>query len=532
MPTDKKNQPQTPGVYVTELDAFPPSIVGVETALPAFIGYTQQARVGAKPVTMQPVKISSLADFKAIFGTGFQPLFDINPVSDGSAIDQGLYDVKVLENSSWKYYALKQTTPGFNLYPSMQLFYANGGGSCYVVSVGDYTAQGSQPYGAPVEQGQLALGLDAIAQQTGPTMLLIPDAVLLSSDADKPWMSSAFKDTVQQMLEQCATLQDRIAVLDIYGAEHASNANLADIIDSFRQAITISDPGYGAAYFPPLNTDITLSDSLDYTSIAPSSIDVLMALLKAENTYQYSDTQKYHQVEQYIDAIATTDASDKTAVSRLNQNLVAALPMLMQILQSIANKLNQLPASAAMAGVLTQVDNSQGVWNAPANIALHSVRKPGFTISNEQQSDLNAPLDGKAVNAIREFSGRGTLVWGARTLDGNSNDWRYIQVRRTLIYIEQSIKNALDPLVFAANDGNTWATATSMISSFLQGLWSQGGLMGATAAEAYTVQCGLGSTMTSQDILDGYMIVQVMLQMIRPAEFIELTFKQKIESSA
>jgi Bacteriophage tail sheath protein len=68
-----------------------------------------------------------------------------------------------------------------------------------------------------------------------------------------------------------------------------------------------------------------------------------------------------------------------------------------------------------------------------------------------------------------------------------------------------------------------------MVSSFLQGLWSQGGLMGAKASDAFTVQCGLGSTMTGQDILNGYMIVQVTLQMIRPAEFIELTFKQKME---
>ena len=68
-----------------------------------------------------------------------------------------------------------------------------------------------------------------------------------------------------------------------------------------------------------------------------------------------------------------------------------------------------------------------------------------------------------------------------------------------------------------------------MVSNFLQGLWSQGGLLGSTAAEAFSVECGLGSTMTGQDILDGYMIVQVTVQMIRPAEFIELTFKQKME---
>ena len=77
--------------------------------------------------------------------------------------------------------------------------------------------------------------------------------------------------------------------------------------------------------------------------------------------------------------------------------------------------------------------------------------------------------------------------------------------------------------------GNTWVQVVASTSNFLQGLWTQGGLMGATASDAFSVECGLGSTMTAQDILEGYMIVQVVLQMIRPAEFIELTFQQKME---
>jgi phage tail sheath protein FI len=85
--------------------------------------------------------------------------------------------------------------------------------------------------------------------------------------------------------------------------------------------------------------------------------------------------------------------------------------------------------------------------------------------------------------------------------------------------------------MFAANDGQTWAAVTAMISNFLTGVWSQGGLMGNQASDAFTVHCGVGSTMTAQDILNGYMIVQVMLQMIRPAEFIELTLKQHMEGA-
>jgi phage tail sheath protein FI len=160
------------------------------------------------------------------------------------------------------------------------------------------------------------------------------------------------------------------------------------------------------------------------------------------------------------------------------------------------------------------------------------VVQPSLKLNGDQQGPLNVPLNGKAVNVIREFVGRGPVVWGARTLDGNSNDWRYVQVRRTIVYVEQSIKAALNMFVFAPNTGTTWVAVTAMVSGFLTNLWQQGGLMGAKPDEAFSVQCGLGSTMTGIDVLEGYMIVQVTLQMIRPAEFIELTFKQKMQGVA
>jgi hypothetical protein len=217
------------------------------------------------------------------------------------------------------------------------------------------------------------------------------------------------------------------------------------------------------------------------------------------------------------------------AVTRLNQELLAALPVLKTIEQQVIARNEVLPPSGAMAGVYARVDASSGVWNAPANVTLAGVVRPSLALDGKEQEDLNLPVDGKAVDALRAFPGRGTVVWGARTLDGNSPDYRYVQVRRTLIYIEQSIKAALEPFVFAPNTGQTWATVVAMVSGFLQGVWSRGGLMGATPAEAFTVQCGVGSTMTGTDVLNGYMIVQVTLSLIRPAEFIELTFKQVMQ---
>ena len=123
------------------------------------------------------------------------------------------------------------------------------------------------------------------------------------------------------------------------------------------------------------------------------------------------------------------------------------------------------------------------------------------------------------------------MVWGARTLDGNSNDWRYVNVRRTLIFLEQSIKEAAKAYVFAPNDANTWVTVKSMISNFLTGVWKQGGLVGPKPADAYSVSVGLGTTMTNEDIQLGIMRVMVKVAVSHPAEFIEITFKQQMQKA-
>jgi hypothetical protein len=177
------------------------------------------------------------------------------------------------------------------------------------------------------------------------------------------------------------------------------------------------------------------------------------------------------------------------------------------------------------------VDNARGVWKAPANVSLNSVISPTVPISSEQQEDLNVTPQGKSINAIRAFKGEGTLVWGARTLDGNSLDWRYINVRRTMIMLEESTRLAAKAMVFEPNVANTWVTVKSMITNFLMSVWKRGGLAGAVPGDAFSVHCGLGETMTPEDILEGIMRVTVLVAISRPAEFIEITFQQQMQKS-
>jgi phage tail sheath protein FI len=152
-------------------------------------------------------------------------------------------------------------------------------------------------------------------------------------------------------------------------------------------------------------------------------------------------------------------------------------------------------------------------------------------LDDKEQENLNVPIDGKAINAIRTFPGKGVLVWGARTMDGNSQDWRYISVRRTVSMIELSIKYAAEVFVFQPNNSSTWSNLKAMITNFLTNMWYAGALAGASPESSFSVDVGLGSTMTSVDILDGYMRVSVKIAVTRPAEFIVITFEQQMQTS-
>jgi phage tail sheath protein FI len=191
-----------------------------------------------------------------------------------------------------------------------------------------------------------------------------------------------------------------------------------------------------------------------------------------------------------------------------------------------------LPPSSAVAGVYARVDRNRGVWKAPANESLSAVIGPASKITHEEQAKLNVdPTAGKSINAIRAFTGKGVLIWGARTLAGNDNEWRYISVRRLFNMIEESTKKATSFAVFEPNDATTWLKVKGMIESYLYGLWERGALAGSTPEAAYFVNVGLGKTMTAQDILEGRMIVEIGVAAVRPAEFIIIRFMHKMQEA-
>jgi len=624
---------KTPGVYVEEISTLPPSVGQVPTAVPAFIGYSARAVRNGKSIINTPTHITSLLDYHAMFG--------------GSS-DFGKISVSLNPDSSVGKIDFEKR---YFLYDSVRMYFANGGGECYIVAVGTYEEE--------ITMDKLNAGLAALEKEDHPTILVCPDAMLLKKK-DQAY-------SIQQaMLMQCNKMQDRVAVLDVYNG--FIDRKNEDIILDFRNGIGVNHLKYGAAYYPWIQT--TLSNDFGFENIAlkdkdgkdvniedlvedPTAIKHVkqaLADLKVINDYvtdplankkslndtffkidekirnkkeelvHYAKTIKsliqsvfdikgkglsntlidneLRQKLTYSSALATVaraltsvsvgaglavidvkkdfpefdlagvepttaykDLKDPELANKGRGALKSIFESMVDILvairadtrsikdnfdkavydtnilyKSIVNEVQKnaslLPTAGAMAGIYAQVDGNRGVWKAPANVSLSSVSTPWVKIDNDQQEDLNVDVNaGKSINAIRAFTGKGTLVWGARTLAGNDNEWRYISVRRFFNMVEKSVKLSTNWAVFESNDATTWIRVKAMIENYLTNLWQAGALAGASPDQAFFVNVGIGSTMSAVDILEGRMNVEIGMAVVRPAEFIILKFSHKLQES-
>lgn len=474
---------KTPGVYVIEESKFPPSVAQVETAIPAFIGYTEKAtRLITDDLRATPTRITSLLDYESLFGgpqteDSFEVTLTEDLDADGKLL--GMTATAVLLNT------LADPRSRHNMYYALQMYFGNGGGPCYIVSVGAYLALGTAP-AAPA----LTSGLAVLATVDEPTLIIFPEG---------PYMSSpALYYTLQQAsLDQCNLLQDRFAIIDLYQNSDTNTNN----IDHFRTNGPANNLKYGAAYYPNLVT--TLPYKVNEANVVVNHTIITDGVAAAPVLFSLTDTPEKKKTIQYA-----------------------------KVMEAIGTVTVELPPSSAVAGIYASVDSNRGVWKAPANVGINYIVKLAKQLTDDDNGYMNIdPTAGKSVNAIRAFTGKGTLVWGARTLAGNDNEWRYVSVRRFFNMVEESCKKASGQFVFEPNDANTWTKVRAMISNFLTVLWRQGALAGAKPEHAFYVACGIGTTMTALDILEGRMNVEIGMAAVRPAEFIILKFSHKMQES-
>lgn len=589
---------KTPGVFIEEISTLGSSIAGVETAVAGFVGYTEKATfLDGTSALNKPVRITSLLEFQEIFGGPNKEKFKVTLT--GTVPTPTSFSV-----------APVTTISNFILFYQIQMFYANGGGVCYIVSVGTYSTN------PPLTPTLLTNAIDKFEQIDEITILSAPEAVFLMVIGDR-------KVVYQRMAAQCAKLQDRFAILDVVHNGNSlvvgNNTIFEDATDFRNNDIGPDNLKYVATYYPGLNTpleyfyldtEVVVTDSrtggsynyngifnkslftinngvasygkfevLNNTLLAADTITINGVILTPGVSYAVGLTAQATAinivnainshptlsliVNAYIDTV-TPDLETIVVQSKImgtpagNYAAVSATPAkisfvsgglslttldggkndsadkaLYNLIKAELSKYRVLLyPTAAMAGTYARVDANRGVWKAPANIGLALVNEPAINITDEDQQNLNVDsTSGKSINAIREFAGRGTLVWGARTLAGNDNEWRYINVRRLFTYVEESSKKATEFVVFEGNNANTWQRVKGMIEAFLTGLWRDGALVGPTPQQAFFVRVGLGTTMTPQDILEGKMIVQIGMAASRPAEFIILQFSHKLQES-
>ncbi len=573
---------KTPGVYIQEISTLPASVAPVATAIPAFVGYTEKSENSGNPIPANtPTRITSLLEYQEMFGGAFDEQYSVL-IEDPAPGDT---DPVITINTP-------TTLSPYLLYYQVQMYFANGGGPCYIVSVGAYVDDGPGP--SDIVVADLQAGISALEEEDEPTILVVPEAILLGASE---------RQTINDdLLTQCNKLQDRFAVMDaiVIGGTVAADAT------AFRDDVGTSNLKYGASYYPSLITTIdrfytegsvVITDdrggsgngpyhdcTLDIiangdgfaigkivitntTNIGNDSFDIdtdtftegspefgqgdtniatatnLMNAITAAANPNYTATRTSNVIlikatEEGNPGLLNFDYTDSgtgiaaTVTGSGTLEIIAADKTLHARIKAKLKEAMVLYPCGAMAGVYARVDRNRGVWKAPANVSINNVVEPSVLVTHEEQAGLNIDAtSGKSINAIRYFSGKGNIVWGARTLAGNDNEWRYVPVRRLYIFIEESVKKATEFVVFEPNDANTWLRVKTMIENFLSSLWRDGALAGAKPEDAFFVKVGLGQTMTALDILEGRMNIEIGLAAVRPAEFIILKFSHKLQES-
>jgi len=571
---------KTPGVYVEELAKFPPSVAQVETAIPAFIGYTAD---GPKN---KPTRISSMLEYETLFGKAKPEAFAV-AFKDGVAT------------------ATQTMVSDFKMYYAMQMYFANGGGSCYIVSVGDYND--IVVVGNSTSVGTLAYGLDLLKKEDEPTLIVFPDLqglVPTAADVDSAEAAALIAGNNQGVANAAKTAATAVSVAanggtDVQTAVAAAVAkvstfpvtdanNLAQIaanqaakavaeaaqvagnamgatVASVKSAAQAAANVFNAVFTTATNNADAAADYADLVAGVDSA-----GVTTVYSLYNSALNQAELMKDRFVimDVLGDDDVTFRSKVTAAGLKYGAAYhPKLKTVLsydfndadvlvtgafgitnlaglkstnsdfynqakKAIESKRVVLAPSSAIAGVYAKVDSTSGVWKSPANLGLNFVEAPTVKISDREQDKLNVdPTSGKSINAIRTFTGKGTLVWGARTLDGNSNEWRYISVRRFFNMVEESVKKSTERFVFEPNTANTWIRVQTMIENFLNQQWQDGALAGSKPEEAYYVSVGLNKTMSAQDILEGRMVIEIGMAAVRPAEFIVLRFSHKLQES-
>ncbi|EDT41553.1 phage tail sheath family protein [Burkholderia ambifaria] len=534
----------TPGVYVEEKGALTLGIQAGETAVPVFVGHFDPVAGGVVPPPVRCVRVDSWLDFSLQFRTDASESFHIDLKNKDSPELHGTY---------------------LGSY-SVRLFLENGGGRCYVLPLNEFSDQRIAEIGPAVEQcPDITLLcwcehrsaederkiLAALGQLTGAGSrgmqgrFLLADATRRGSDIEVspvsdhrhaaayfPALRTTYRfaeSTDRVQVKNCTVAGKPLgtigAIRECCEGNYSMLTAAADKVAA--AASSVENQLQGAGEVGLLHSCLASLAKLKNISFLRSGDDAVkepcQALLKIIGNV--SDEKRAQFGLAFLEGVLNEYVDCKTAIDKC--------PDIRSVIRA-AEQPVILRASVAIAGVYARTDRERGVWKAPANVELSGVAglvsvNPDTGRIDEIRVDdaLNDQLIKGGVNAVRFFSGRGYVVWGARTLVNSAETaWRYIPVRRLFDAVERDVQDAMRVAVFEPNNQPTWTSVRTVVGQYLYRLWERGALMGATPEQAYFVRVGLAETMTAEDIESGRLIVKIGLAAVRPAEYIILQLTQ------
>src|SRR5256714_2189792 len=493
----------SPGVYVEEVEAGSRPIEGVGTAVAAFVGLA-----GRGPFN-QPTFVTNWSQFVQTYGD----------FHEGSYLAHAVYG-----------------------------YFQNGGGGCYVVRIGGGNGQ------APAARGELPLGRDkglpfrVSALESGPSgndvMVEVQEASEPGEDNFKLVISRAGR--VEEVFDNVTTRRGRQNVVTVVKAQskliQLEEGPGATALEPTPQAkVTLS--GGSAAVPVRLSGDDYVGSAADRTGFAGlEAVDNVTMLAVPDLMAAYNqgaidmETVKAVQLamiahcELMSDRVAILDPPPNHNAQQIREwrrdkagydSKYATLywPWI-KVFDPLLGRGVEVPPCGHMAGIWARNDDTRGVHKAPANEVIRGAIDLELLITKGEHDQLNP--DG--INCIRAFPGRGIRVWGARTLSSDPA-WRYLNVRRLFNFVEESILEATQWVVFEPNDMALWERVKRTINAFLVRMWRDGALFGATPQEAFYVKCD-SETNPSEVIDAGQLVIEIGIAPVKPAEFVVFRIAQ------
>jgi phage tail sheath protein FI len=501
-----------PGVYIQELEPDARTIRGVPTYITAFIGRARRGPVDAA------TRIQGFAEFTRQFGG----LWDQSPMS----------------------HAVSQ-------------FFLNGGGNALIIRVNHPSAPGADDRATadvPAEGGG-ALQLQAASPGTWGAHLHVMVTV---PDPATPGGAELFHLTVQEMNGATppeVVTEEKFSRLSVTPgsarlvtevlAEESALVRIAGVLPGGRPAATSNPVPFtgGRDGGPITGGDVAGATSeSDRTGLyALENVDLFNLLCippfsddddvdQATWTAAVAYAERRRAMVIVDPPAAWNEASDVvghvTDVVPRSPNAALYFPRIRAADPLKENRLRDFAPSGAVAGVIARTDANRGVWKAPAGQDATLLGVQDFTL--RLSDGQNGLLNPRGVNCLRTFPAAGRVVWGARTVMGDddlASQWAYLPVRRTALFIEESLYRGSQWVVFEPNDEKLWGQIRLTLGSFMHGLFRQGAFQGTTPRQAYFVKCDAETT-TQSDIDRGIVNIIVGFAPLKPAEFVVLQIQQ------